>query len=400
VMGATPFLTRLYGPEEFGALALFAAAYAIAVGLITLKYDLSIILPSEHDKAVQLTALTLSISLILSLVFLFGLFISYFTISIPNHWYFFLLPFCLILGAAYTCSQQWCARENDYRRFSHSQIINSLVNVSVSLLLAISAFKLIGGLVIGFVAGLAVGLLYVAGTHLRLSLDDLRLKFGWSNLVTAAFEFKHFPMYVLPAALLATLGMNAPPFVFERMFSLQQVGYYAIASRFLMAPSAFVGGAVAEAFRAEFVDRQKRGVENTVFFINTLRKLIFLAFPIFSGFFVVAPSLFALLLGEPYRDSGVLSRYLCIGIFAQFIAQPFLYVFVATGYTRLGLLMQSALTILPLIGLILGGLSGKIEYAVLFSASLTFALSAILIGLAYRCCKHDDFATAIKVNNA
>jgi O-antigen/teichoic acid export membrane protein len=176
---------------------------------------------------------------------------------------------------------------------------------------------------------------------------------------------------------------------------LQQVGYYAIAHRFLMAPSAFVGGAVAEAFRAEFVDRRKRGVENTRFFASTLRRLVCFAFPIFSGFFVVAPSLFALLLGDAYRDSGVLSRYLCIGIFAQFVAQPFLYVFVATGHTRLGLLMQSALTILPLMGLILGGLNGKIEHAVLFSASLTFALSATLISLAYRCCKLDDSAQSL-----
>lgn len=40
VIGATPLLTRLYSPEEFSALAVFAAAYAIFVGLFTLKYDL------------------------------------------------------------------------------------------------------------------------------------------------------------------------------------------------------------------------------------------------------------------------------------------------------------------------------------------------------------------------
>lgn len=390
MIGATPLLTRLYGPEEFGALAVFAAAYAIVVGLITLKYDLSIILPRDHDKAVDLTVLTLSISLILSLVLLALLSVSYLTLGVPEHWYFFLLPLSTILGAAYTCAQQWGARASDYRRFARSQVMNSLVNVGTSVLLAIVIAKLFGSLVVGFVAGLAAGLIYLSIKLLRISAGDWRLNFRLSRLPATALEFKRFPMFVLPSSLLATLGMNAPPFLFQAMFSLQQVGYYAIANRFLMAPSALVGGAVAEAFRAEFVDRHKRGIENATFFRNTLRKLILFALPVFGGFFLIAPSLFALLLGEAYRDSGVLSRYLCIGVLAQFISQPFHYVFVATGHVRLGLLIQSAVTGLPLIALILGGLSGSMEHAVLFAALLTFVLSALLVGQAYRCCKQSD----------
>lgn len=392
MIGATPLLTRLYGPEEFGALAVFSAAYAIVVGLITLKYDMSIILPRDHDKAVDLTVLTLSISLTLSLVLLALLSVSYLTLGVPERWYFFLLPLSVILGAAYTCAQQWAARTSDYRRFARSQVMNSLVNVGTSVLLAIVIAKLFGSLVIGFVVGLAAGLTYLSIKLLRISAGDWRLNFRLSRLPATALEFRRFPMFVLPSSLLATLGMNAPSFLFQAMFSLQQVGYYAIANRFLMAPSALVGGAVAEAFRAEFVDRHKRGIENATFFRNTLGKLVLFALPVFCGFFLIAPSLFALLLGEAYRDSGVLSRYLCIGVFAQFISLPFHYVFVATGHLRLGLLMQFAVTVLPLIALILGGLSGSMEHAVLFAAVLTFVLSILLIGLAYRSCKRSDSA--------
>jgi O-antigen/teichoic acid export membrane protein len=395
VIGATPLLTRLYGPEEFGALAMFAAAYAVAVGLMTLKYDSAIILPRDNDKAVDLTVLTLSIALTLSLVLLALLSISYFTLRVPEHWYFFLLPLSVTLGAAYTCAQQWSARASDYRQFARSQVMNSLINVGTSVFLAIVIAKLFGSLVVGFVIGLAAGLIYLTVKLLRISAGVRRFNFRLSRLPATALEFKRFPMFVLPSSLLATLGMNAPPFLFQAMFSLQQVGYYAIANRFLMAPSALVGGAVAEAFKAEFVDRHKRGIENATFFRNTLLKLILFALPVFSGFFLIAPSLFALLLGEAYRDSGVLSRYLCIGVLAQFISQPFHYVFVATGHVRLGLLIQSAVTGLPLIALIFGGLSGGMVHAVLFSALITSALSTLLVGQAYRCCKQSD-GTALR----
>lgn len=400
MIGATPLLTRLYSPEEFGALAVFAAAYAIFVGLITLKYDLSIILPSNHDKAVDLTVLTLLISLILSIALLTLIGVSHFSLGVPAQWYFFLLPLSTILGSAYTCAQQWSARTSDYRRFARSQVLNSLVNVGTSVLLAIVTDNLFGSLVVGFVAGLAAGLIYLSIKFLRTSVVARLHNFRLSGLVTTAMEFKRFPMYVLPSSLLATLGMNAPPFLFQAMFSLQEVGYYAIANRFLLAPSSLVGGAVAEAFRAEFVDRQKRGIKNAVFFRNTLRKLVLVAVPVFGGFFLIAPSLFALLLGEDYRDSGVLARYLCIGVLAQFISQPFHYVYVATGHVRLGLLIQSAVTVLPILAIILGGLSGSMERAVLFAALLTFVLSVLLVGLAYRSCKHSDSAATVEVAHA
>jgi O-antigen/teichoic acid export membrane protein len=400
VIGATPLLTRLYGPEEFGALAVFAAAYAIFVGLITLKYDLSIILPRNHDKATDLTVLTLLISLVLSLIFLALLVVSHLSLDAPVHWYFLLLPLSTILGSAYTCAQQWCARASDYRPFAQSQVMNSLVNVGTSVLLGIGTAKMSGSLVMGFVAGLTAGLLYISIKFLRSSVGNRFLNFRLSRLANTAMEFKRFPMYVLPSSLLVTLGMNAPPFLFQTMFSLQEVGYYAIANRFLLAPSSLVGGAVAEAFRAEFVDRHNRGIKNAAFFHNTLRKLVLVALPVFGGFFLIAPSLFAILLGEAYRNSGVLSRYLCIGVLAQFISQPFHYVFVATGHVRLGLLIQSAVTVLPILAIIIGGLSGSMERAVLFAALLTFVLSVFQVGLAYRCCKHSDSAATGEVEHA
>ena len=400
VIGAIPVLTRLYGPEDFGALAVFAASYAIFVNLITLKYDLSIILPRDHDKAVDLTVLTLSVSLILSIILLALIGVGHVSLGIPAQWYFFLLPLCTILGSAYTCAQQWCARASDYRTFTRSQVMNSLVNVGISVLLAIGTAKLSGSLVVGFVAGLAAGLIYLSISFLRKSVGDHLVNLRLSRLAVTAMEFKRFPMYVLPSSLLATLGMNAPPFVLQTMFSLQEVGYYAIANRFLLAPSSLVGGAVAEAFRAEFVDRHKRGIKNAAFFRNTLRKLVFVALPVFGGFFLIAPSLFALLLGEAYRDSGVLARYLCIGVFAQFISQPFHYVYIATDHVRLGLLIQSAVTVLPILAIIFGGLGGSMERAVLFAALLTFVLSVLLVGLAYRCCKHSDSAATAKEDQA
>lgn len=391
VIGATPLLTRLYEPEDFGALAVFTALYAIVVGVFTLKYDLSIILPREDDKARDLTALTVLVSLAFSLSLLMLLAAGRVLLGFPSNWTLLLLPLAAVVGAAYTCAQQWSARASDYHRFARSQVLNSIVNVGTGLLLAVVAAELFGSLVIAFVAGLVGALTYLSlGFALGDRRGDVRTRIR--GLVDAALEYKRFPQFVLPSMLMATLGLSAQPFVLQAMFSLREVGYYAIASRLLMVPSVLVGGAVAEAFRAEFVDRHRRGIEVTSFFRHTLRKLALFALPVFVAIFLVAPPLFSLLFGANYHDSGVLSRYLCIGILAQFVAQPFHYVFVATGYVRLGLLAQTAVSAVPLIGLVAGGLSGRMEHALLLWSMLTFGLAALLIWLAYRCSKDSDRA--------
>lgn len=394
VVGATPLLTRLYRPEDFGALAVFTALHAIVAGLFTLKYELSIILPREQDKAVDLTVLTVSISLLLSLVLLASLCVGHFGFGIPSHGYYLLLPLSAVLAAAYTSAQQWGARTNDYRCFARGQVVNALANVGASLLLAVIADRLFGGLVAGFVVGLAAGLVYLWLGFLKARDSKHPPVVRTTSLAKAAKEYRHFPLFVLPSSFVATLGLSAQPFLLQALFSLREVGHYAIAYRFLLLPGALVGGAVAEAFRPEFVGRLNNGLETSSLFRRTLRKLALFALPVFGAFFLVAPSLFAFVLGDTYRTSGDLSRYLSIGVLAQFISQPFGYVFVATGHVRLGLLVQTAVTTLPLIGLVLGGLSGDMERALLLSSLLTFTGSALMVALAYRCCKRSDLAAA------
>ena len=147
---------------------------------------------------------------------------------------------------------------------------------------------------------------------------------------------------------------------------------------------------MAEAFRAEYTDRIKRGIENRAFFRDTLLKLILLAFPVYGGIYVTAPSLFALILGDTYREAGILARCLCIGTFTQFISQPFQNVFAATGDVRLGLLTQGIVTTLSVIAIIGGGLSGSMETTVFYSALLTILSSTILVVLAYQSCRKND----------
>ena len=67
-----PFLSRIYSPEEFGRLALYLAITQILGSLATGRYELAILLPKEERKGVQLTLLSIFISVAVSLIALIG----------------------------------------------------------------------------------------------------------------------------------------------------------------------------------------------------------------------------------------------------------------------------------------------------------------------------------------
>jgi O-antigen/teichoic acid export membrane protein len=389
LIGSTPVLTRVFDASEFGALALFSAAYAFAVGLFTLKFDYAIILPEEDDVARELTTLCLTLSLAMGLACVVGLATAMYGFGQEIGWYFFLVPVASVLGTAYTCAQQWAARARDYRRSSQSQVVNAVVNVAVVLALAASGWAFLGRLVVGYTVGLGVATLFLAGHGWRHGVRASAI-----TLLARALEFKRFPLFVFPSFLLATGSANIAPFVLRGLFRIDEVGYYAVANRFLLAPSSLVGGAVSEAFRAEFVALQKTGGDTGRLFQKTLRALLLVAVPAFGAFVLFAPVLFEVLLGASFRASGLVVRYIGLGVFAQFVAQPFQYVFVATGRVRTGLWVQGAAAFVPLVGLLAGGLLGMgMLNSLFYGALLSTTTSAVLVWVAYRCCKREAGVT-------
>jgi hypothetical protein len=51
---ATPSVTQLRGPGQFGRYAVFSGRLSILAGLFTLKYDVATILPKDRDSSIDL----------------------------------------------------------------------------------------------------------------------------------------------------------------------------------------------------------------------------------------------------------------------------------------------------------------------------------------------------------
>jgi len=103
---AAPLLTRLYSPEDFGLLAVYASMLALIGVISSLRYELAIPLPEDDGEAANVAALSLilvGLSALLTgaLVWQLGPAIAD-LLGVPAlAGYLWLLPVAVLLSGAY-----------------------------------------------------------------------------------------------------------------------------------------------------------------------------------------------------------------------------------------------------------------------------------------------------------
>ncbi|OGQ17266.1 MAG: hypothetical protein A2138_17685 [Deltaproteobacteria bacterium RBG_16_71_12] len=385
VFAATPVLTRLYLPEDFGIYAVFSGTNAVLAALFTLKYDLAILLPKEDAEARTVTRLMLVVAATFAsaaslVLVMWGLVRG----ALPP-WQYLFLPASGMAAALVAAFQQWSARAADYRHFSRSLLVAAAGTVAISCAFGVLLPVTAPGLPLAFVLGQLAAVLYLALTTPRHAPAAPR-----SDLWAAARDHRRFPIYVLPSVILSLLSTSAPPWLVERLFTLHDAGQYALAARVLITPSALVGVAVAEAFRAELMARLHRQEPVSRFVLALVAKSSAAAVLAFAALALIAPAAFGLVFGEAFRPAGELLRVLTPAALAQFVLLPLAFVFVATGRVRLGLLAQAMGALVPLALFVVGGRGGTVSQALgLFSAGSVLTALVVVV-LAWRTCRSVD----------
>jgi O-antigen/teichoic acid export membrane protein len=377
VVLATPLLTRLFSPYEFGEFALFASLYALLVGVATLKFEQALVLPGDDETSLGLARLTLACSAIGALVALAGLVLADRAWQ-ALAWYQFILPAALFLGALVSVAQQWCLRVRDYGPIAASGIAGALANVGSVLLLYAAGWR-DGALILGYVAGLVVTAVYLwRGRGALLASIVRSSRSPWPLFA----EYRQFPAHVLPGALATAIAGSGMPIVVTHYAGAAAAGLYAIANRLLALPAILVGNAVQSVFYSELGTRLNAGQDVRGFFLRTLGALAGLALPGFALLWWLSPWLFRWVFGPDFVEAGHYARYLCIGVAAAFIAIPLAPVFIALRRTRAGLLLQLASSLGPIVAFALGFQRGGMETGLVWFTLAWTTASAASIGMA------------------
>lgn len=320
---------------------------------------MAILLPKEDKDAVNILAL--SFSILIAVCTLLFIVLFFFDKSIHeiinkpelNDWLLFI-PLCVFTASGYKILTYWSNRKKRFKNTSLSVVTqatsrsgtlfyggllrNNFFTESES---TTSFFKNIfkkdyvipagvtqigiGSFILSYLIGFTLSFFYLLIGFLRKDRTLLK-EIKKEKIKFLAKKYDKFPKINSLHALTDELKNSGVTFVISYLFNDVILGFYSMTFRVLRAPLSVIGNSFSQVFLQKAAEMHAHKQDFIPLIKKTVKKLSFIALPIFIPIILFGPQLFSFVLGEKWEIAGVYAQYLTPWLFLNFAISPVLQV--------------------------------------------------------------------------
>lgn len=342
---ALPILTRLYTPENFNLLAVFASTLGLLTVASCLRFNVALSLPSDDRTAMDLLVIAL-----ISTLFFAGL-TAVPAIFAPRWFaerlgqtglqpFLWLLPMAVLFSGAYDALQFWASRQKRFFAISRTRMTRAVGGVGTQLVMGIAGQGTLG-LLLGqtLISGFGfIGLARSVLVNDRKTLIETRL----AGLKVTAKAYRHFPIYSVPEAIFNTAGLELSILVIAAWAVGPEAGFLMLAMRVIGIPMNFVGASVAQVCVSEAPNKYEAG-ELAAFTKQMMMTLFKVGAVPILAVGTASPFLFPFVFGEEWGRAGVILAWLTPMFILNFIISPVSIIVHVIGKTIWWMWMQIAI---------------------------------------------------------
>lgn len=320
VVLASPILTRLYTPGDFGVLAVYSSLLGILSTVAALRYELAIPLAEKDEDAAALVVLSLVIVVGISMMVVVGVGIWGDKLSHAFYIgkYIWLLPIGLGAVGVYQIFNYWAIRRRLFKYISRTKINQGLAMVSTQLCLG-TFTKGPFGLLLGSILGGVVGTITLSRSYRKAGLKPT-----FSMMRYMAARYIRFPLMSSFASLLNSGALQLPPLLFVWLYGPTVAGWFALVQRVMGAPMALIGQAVAQVYLGEascLVRNSDFGSLKTQYLKLTYRLLLIALIPaVLMG--LGGRPIFSWIFGFQWEEAGFYAQLLALMFALQLVSAP------------------------------------------------------------------------------
>lgn len=385
---ATPMVSRLYNPEEYGVFNLYFAMSAILCVIATGGYNNALLLQKTDKDFHNAVAFTLSVVLIGSfvvtpvLILLFSSFVG--TTLLLQEWFYPALIFGTLISSLAMTIPQWNLRR---KQFKQSAAIEMTGKTSMR------AFQISGGMLIGGYSWILILSDIVGKTIIVLSrlyftiikeFGEFRSNISLKGLLRFGKAFKSYPLYDMPAQLLRTFGQQVPVYVTVFFFDLSNLGQYAMATGLMYIPFQLLSTSLSSVFYENITNKKNREEYSGIG--NTTRKMILSiytvgAFP--SAILIVyGREILTIFLGQQWTLAGDIGSILALFLLSSLLMGPITSLFRVYRREKSYLIFTILILISNGVLFIVGAVFGDYLLSILLFAISNLVWNLIIIGKA------------------
>lgn len=324
-----PLLTRIYSPEDFGVLSVFAALVAQLVPFLTLRYGVALPLPTTNRIAMNLLVLnvmlvgvgTVVVTIILA-VFAPTLLGWLSSEALLPYWW--LIPTGAAVVTLYELLSFWATRIRAYKVIARTQFIQSVSGESMKIVLGLVGLQPLG-LVLGQITAQGGG----SGTfllHFAKQFQSLCRAVRYRHIIFVARKYRDFPIFRLPSQVLLVLSSQFPIFFTAALFGTGIAGQLGLATSMLSLPMSLIGQSMSRAFYGEAVLLRKKPKRLWEVTFSVQKRLFLFAIPIALGLMLSAEWVFSYIFGAQWVMAGRFVQIMGLYLAFQMTSAPLMQV--------------------------------------------------------------------------
>jgi lipopolysaccharide exporter len=373
---ASPVLARLYTPEAFGLLAVYAGLITVLLAVSSLRFDMAIPIASDAEEAIYLLLLGVLIAfgfsgILMLVVVLWGEQLASFFGARGLTPFLWLLPVALFVASVSQAASSWAIYQRTFNALGRMRAIQGLAQaMSQAVLGAVRVGPV--GLIVGDLAGRAVGTellirpLVTAVRSTRIELATMRRhareRWGFARVMTVA-------------SLLNGLALQVPFLLIPVLFDLESAGRFYLAYRMLILPASLVAAGVSQVFFGEASSRRGDPQRLHDLALNAAISLLVFAIPTYTMVAVAGSNMIELLFGPQWTTSGLFVQIMAASLIPWTVASPISALLLIGQRERESLFFTALELVLKAGALMVGAAAGSLVLGILVLSATTFLLN-------------------------
>ena len=368
---ASIVLARLYNAEDYGVFGLISSIVGISTLVANGNYHKAIVLPTKRIEAINLLALSLIFTVTVSLVLLiicllFGGSISELLGNNNLGKYICLVPVIVFLTTNIQNFTYWFNRNKHFKIISKQQILQSIINSVVAIMLGV---YLAGatGLVVGYVSAMLISVLYLFYNieNKKEIISVIKL----SKIKNVAIRYDKFLKYSTVSSFFNSISNVGMPTIIIAIFDPKVAGLYFFASKIVRIPIGLLLTSFAQVYyqKANELFHNNKS-ELYSFTLRSQKKIaVFLFFCLFvlSG---ISPWLFNIVFGVKWVQAGELVKYFAILTFFRNIYSSISFISNIIEKQKLLLVFNILLSTLTILSMYVAHLFFDFKISILISS--------------------------------
>ncbi len=318
-----PVISRIFSPQQLAVQENFLAMVAIISVIAAGRFEIALILPKIQKKANNLFALALLIAICISVVSLAAMLFqnqisTWYKDEELGNYIFYLAPavFLLTINNILT---QWIIRAGKYSLTSISKVSQSITQNGGYALLGYFGWGIHGLIIAWLIGNLLPALILLSQSFDNFKKEDISSQ----EMRTVTKEYKDFPLI---NSLHAFTDIFATQFLLfwliTRNYGMLCLGLFAVMNRYLRAPFNLIGTAVGQLYYREASHAKNESVSLHPIFNRSILLVAAVTVPAMIIVYFFGPDIFAIYLGEKWRDAGTYASIMAPAMLFNFIVSP------------------------------------------------------------------------------